>query len=147
MTELHITCGIQGSGKTTLAKKLSLNDNTALYIYDTFAEKGWNPALRYSLYEQIRQQLILNKNVIYDDMNLTIASREKLLSYFKDVDCKKIIHVMNTPLEVCLERHHKRAVGHTCLPDRFIQMCFKRYETPTIDEGWDEIIYHDYIKE
>jgi shikimate kinase len=49
MTELHITCGIQGSGKTTLAKKLSLNDNTTLYIYDTFAAEGWNSALRCSL--------------------------------------------------------------------------------------------------
>lgn len=147
MIELHIMCGIQGSGKTTFAKELSAKNNIILYNYDVIAKTNWRPKLIHFICEQIKQDLCANKSAVYDDMNLIIKNRELLLSYFKDINCKKIIHVMNTPLEICLQRHHKRAAGHACLPDCYIELCSKKYEPPTLDEGWDEIIYHNYAEE
>ena len=147
MAEFHVMCGIQGSGKTTFAEELAAKNDIILYNYDIIAKTNWRSRLIYIIYEQIKQDLYTNKSVIYDDMNLIIKNRKNLLSYFKDVNCKKIIHVMNTPLDICLERHHKRANGNACLPDYYIELCSKNYEPPTLEEGWDEIIYHNYTEE
>ena len=147
MVELHITSGIQGSGKTVLAQALAIEKKANLYIYDLIAAEHVLPPLYKSIYKLIKIKLLNGENAIYDNMNLTITDRLELLEYFKNIDCKKILHVMNTPIEICLDRHHKRAGGRPCLPDRFIYLCAKKYEPPTLEEGWDEIIYHEYQKE
>lgn len=142
LKELHVMCGIQGSGKTTLAKQLVISKNAVLYNYDTifWESKTYTPIL--DIYKQMKLSLLQGKNIIYDNLNITVLSREFLLKYFKRLECKKIIHVMNTPLEECLKRRQERAVGQY-LSDCHVLSCYKDYVPPVFEEGWDEIIYHN----
>lgn len=51
---------------------------------------------------------ILNTNIILDDLHLTKEWRLRLLDAINNIPCKKILIVMTTPLEECLERNSKR---------------------------------------
>ena len=71
--------------------------------------------------------------------------RKRLINALENVECIKILHIMQTNLHQCIERNHKRDYGK--LSDIALKHCYAEYEEPTLDEGWDEIIYHEYIEE
>lgn len=134
LANLFILCGIQGSGKSTLAKTLA-NEDTVLYEVDKFSSN------KEFLYKNIRNDLLNGKSVIIDGTYATKIVRLKLLNYFVDIDCNKTVIVMTTPLNECLIRNSKRK-GKARVSDTIIQTLYKNYETPTLEEGWDEIIYY-----
>lgn len=139
---LFVTCGIPGSGKTTLAKKLSQEYNLTLYSYDELKANRrleWGRLSTYIL-GLVRQSLTANQNVIIDNLYITKESRCKLLSDISDIPCKKILIALQTPLEECKARDKSRASHY--LGARTIDRFNDEYESPTIDEGWDEIVYY-----
>lgn len=143
MVDVHVMCGIQGSGKTTLSKRIAINYDAALYCYDALPKGHWNNDAHPSMYERILQDLKEGKTVVCDDLNTTKERRQALLDALCDVECKKVLHVMQTPLDVCLERNRQRDSNAGKLPDWALLRCHDKYDPPSIDEGWDEIIYHD----
>ena len=46
---------------------------------------------------------------------------------------------MNTPLEECICRNAQRP---NPLPHFIVNSFYKKFEEPTLDEGWDEILYY-----
>ena len=141
ITSIHVICGIQGSGKTTLAKQLVFKHDAVLYSYDTFPKGHCSNDAHPVMYERMVQDLKKGKAIVCDDLNITKENRQTLLNALCSVEFKKVLHIMQTPLELCIKRNRKRGYGR--LPDIVLRHCYEKYEPPTLDEGWDEIIYHD----
>lgn len=143
MMNIYILSGPPASGKTTYSQELAKQNNIVLYSYDELKKKCK------SFYEEkeVRKQMIVNilkdlandKDVILDDLNITKNTRTLLLKHFQQIPCKKICISMTTSLEECLLRDSMRV--HS-LPQYLIKKIFEKYETPTFDEGWDEILYY-----
>lgn len=142
MAKIFVMCGIPASGKTTLANQLSHKYESVVYSYDELRKNRLSKCMPTRPYftNLIRQSLINNQNVIVDDLYTTKESRHKLLSDISDIACEKILIVLQTPLETCIERDKTRTSHNLC---RGVICNFnKRYEQPTLDEGWDKILYY-----
>jgi tRNA uridine 5-carbamoylmethylation protein Kti12 len=144
MGTIHAMCGIQGSGKTTLSKQLAIDHNATLYCYDALPKGHWSNDAHPAMYERIAQDLKDEKTVVCDDLHTTRKMRQTLIEALYGVECKKVLHVMQTPLDVCLERNRQRNCNEGKLPDWALLRCHDKYEAPSLDEGWDEIVYHEY---
>lgn len=139
---LYAMCGIPGSGKTTLAQEFSRELDSTLYSYDDLKANRrleWGRLSTYIL-GLIRQSLENNQDIIIDDLYITKESRLQLLSGISDIPCKKILIALQTPLDVCIERDRLRK-SHN-LGRITINNFNKKYEPPSLDEGWDEIVYY-----
>lgn len=134
MGTLYITCGLPGSGKTTLSEQLSKNYNLKLYCFDKL-KRTFD---RYTIIKNIEKDL-MEFDVIMDDLFLTQKSRLFLLENI-NVSCEKIVLVLNTPLEVCIQRNEQRDF-RDYLSEDFIRDLQKRYQPPSYDEGWDDILF------
>lgn len=135
MVFLYIFCGLPGSGKTTMSKKIAEEQNLVRLSFD---ELG---CLQHKeLINPILEALKDNKSVVVDALFYRTIQRDIILQAMKNIDCKKILIYMNTPLEECIRRNKERS-SHQ-LPDDFIRAIYNSIQIPTLDEGWDEIIYY-----
>ena len=138
---LIVFCGLPGSGKTTTARKLAKQFNAKLYSFDEYKIKARQmPGMssHQRLYQQVKSDIISGNNVVLDDLHTKLVWRQELLQSLNDISCKKILVVMTTPLEECLERNRYRAAR---LSDFIIYNLYKSYQPPELSEGWDEILY------
>lgn len=136
---IYILCGIPASGKSTFAKELSECCNAKLYCYDDLPN-AHNPRqkdlIHAKMWTAIVDDLHNGFNVVCDDLHTKKQWRLNILNAISEVDCKKILVVMNTPLEICLYRNTNRQAR---LPDIVLYDLYDKYEPPDISEGWDEI--------
>ena len=133
MVKLIVFSGIPGSGKTTLSKQLAEENN---YVRISMDEGGY---LRHSdMIEIIKDNLEKGKTVVADSIYDLRIHRENLLNAVKDIECEFICMVMETPLEECIRRNKGR---ENPLPTMMIECIHRHYEIPSLDEGWDEILY------
>lgn len=142
MANCYVLCGIPGSGKSTLAIRLSEQNKAKLYRFDDMPESRISKKSRHAhetIWRNVAEE-VEYQNVVFDDLNTTLFFRQKLLEQLSKVDCKKILYVITTPLGECLERNSKR-IGKERLPDFIVTSLYSNFEQPTLDEGWDEIIY------
>lgn len=141
MNNFYVLCGIPDGGKTTFSQELADNTNSKLYHFDDIPESR-DPVkskdAKEKMYQEILKDLSTDHDVILDDLHTKLKWREDLLNIVKDINCKKILIVMTTSLEECLSRNRQRKAR---LPDFVIQILSQSYKVPTIDEGWDEIIW------
>ncbi len=140
---LFVLCGIPGSGKTTLSTKIAFINKAKIYHYDDFKKNFKYPHFKQVhqyLYKQIIQDLLSGNDIVLDDLHTCFEWRESLLSTLKDIPCKKILIVMTTPLEECVRRNAQRE-GRARLPDSVIYHLSRRYQPPSLEEGWDDIQY------
>ena len=131
---LIVLCGAPGSGKTTLSMELVKKYGAIRYSLDEM--KYFRH--RY-LIPHIKDSLKLGNNVIVDATYHMKEFRVELINGVKDIDCKKILIYMNTPLEECINRNSQRIQP---LPKAMVEGIFRQIQTPTSDEGWDEILYY-----
>lgn len=138
---LYIFCGIPASGKSTLSRQLAEQHNAKLHCYDNLPN-AHNPrqkdAVHTQMWTSIVEDLQNGHNVVCDDLHTTKEWRENTLKALTDVDCRKILVVMTTPLEECLKRNANREAR---LPDFVLYDLNEKFELPTLDEGWDDIWY------
>lgn len=138
---IYVLCGIPASGKSTLSQSLSEQLNLKLYCYDEYKKETKptdNEKAHQRIFNEIKKDLLSGQDVILDDLHLVLEWRTALLSSLKDIECKKMLIVVQTPIEVCIERDKTRK-SHT-LGEGVIRHLNNRYCPPSLDEGWDEII-------
>jgi tRNA uridine 5-carbamoylmethylation protein Kti12 len=132
--KLIIFCGISGSGKTTKSREI-FNDYNALRLsFDEMHCFQHN-----ELIPHILKALMDGNNVVVDSLYIERWQRVELLSAVAGIGCEKILVVINTPLDECLKRNQNREVR---LPDFVLHDLYNKFEFPTLDEGWDEILYY-----
>lgn len=125
-----------GAGKSTLSHKLTEQYNAVRYSFDEIK------CLRHSeLIELITTSLKNGESVVADSLYSEVKLRKELLEAVKDIECNKICIYITTSLEECLRRNAKRE-GKARLPDWVIEHIYETFEPPTLDEGWDEILYY-----
>ena len=142
MSTLYMMVGIPGSGKSTFAKTLKgkyvSRDEIRFKLLqnedDYFSKE--KEVFQKFIYE-IKKGLIENKDVIVDATHINKNSRNKVLS--KVCPIKTIAVVMDTPLDICLQRNAQRS-GRAFVPEDAIRNMYQNMTIPNYDEGFDDII-------
>lgn len=132
MTTLYLFCGSPGSGKTTISKQMAEQYNAERISFD---ERHY---IRHTdMILPIVEALTDGKNVIADSVFSHVKQRTAILDAVQDIQCKKVLVYMTTPLDECLRRNANRK---NRLPDFVVESFYNSFEPPTLAEGWDEII-------
>lgn len=134
MQTLYVMCGIPGSGKSTLSKKLANEQNLVRLSLD---EMGY--VRQHKLIPHIVDALKEGKSVVADSLYTKEKWRTELLKAVKPIGCRCVLLHMSTPLDECIRRNAGR---ENTLPDFVIEDIYNSIEPPTLDEGWDEIILY-----
>lgn len=168
---LACLCGLQGSGKSTYAKKLkdefeknNLGKKCVIVSSDQIRADypelaSDNTKVFNKVYADINYWLRQGDCVIFDATNTTIKSRRQIFQRVTE-PCKKICYILNTPYEECRERLLKR--NQNCdrtynietgenIPNPFyvpieaLEKYHKSFEIPFYEEGWNEIVITNII--
>lgn len=141
-SKLLVLCGIPGSGKTFLSRRLAAEHSAMLYCYDDIPG-AHDPARQVELHRQMWENatcdLRSGRTVVLDDLHTTRAMRSDMLAALGGVDCEKTIIVMQTPYDTCVRRNASRQMK---LPEFILRSLYERFIPPEPEEGWDEIIQY-----
>ena len=149
MNKLYFLCGVQGSGKTTYARENKERLNAEIIStdrirldYAPIEEKDVFP----KAYELIKENL-KEKNVIFDATNITVEARKVNIDNVFNIVNKDEIELICICLivnkEICKQRVEKRNQldGEIYLPLEVIDSYSERFELPTVEEGFKEILF------
>lgn len=140
--------GPSGSGKSTYAEQLkkigyahvSSDCMRALLYGDESVQT--NPAKVFKFCKELTA-FYLNRgiNVVFDATNLTRRDRIKLLKGIKELlsgeyEVEYNCEVFTTSIETCITRQNMRSRK---VSEEVIRKQFKKYQEPSIDEGWTGI--------
>ena len=134
MPSLFVLCGSPGSGKTTLSKKLAEEHDATRYSFDEMRCFSHN-----ELFPHVLGSLLRCENVVVDALFTREVWRKTLLETVQDLNCKRILIRMTTPLEECIRRNAQRP---NPLPEFVVRDIYNHIELPTLSEGWDDIWYY-----
>ena len=164
MNKLYILCGLPYSGKTTLRKELVKKLHFDYVSVDEIMKErnmwreghptqdDWNEA--YSIaYEQIKHLLKQNRNVIFDNANLTTQERGVAKQIAQSLEVQSMLIYIKTSMEEIMKRRKENEItklrGH--LEDNLLKSAIDKFEEPTVEEN--PIIYNaqmnldEWIKE
>lgn len=127
-------CGSPASGKSTLSKQIANEQSLVRLSLD---EMGY--IRQHKLIPHVIDALKEGKSVIADSLYTKEKWRTELLQAVKPIECRCILLRMSTPLDECIRRNRGR---DGALPDFVIEDIYNSIEPPTLDEGWDEILYY-----
>ena len=147
---LYVMCGLQGSGKSTYAKRTKFPTVVTVVSSDEIRKEfpdAKNDTVFQILYKRVNELLAQDKSVVLDATNITIKSRRQIFQNVK-VPCTKTCIIMNTSYGICVERVKARnAKGDDhYVPLEVLERYYKSFEVPFYEEGWDsiEIEHMDY---
>lgn len=140
--EFLMVVGLPGSGKSTYIEKYYSNYH--VHSSDAIREElsgdvnnqDINKQVFSTLHKRVKDDLVAGHNVVYDATNISWKRRKAFLQELKNVDCRKICHVIATPFEVCLEQNKNR---DRVVPYNVIERMYKNFDIPWYNEGWDDI--------
>ncbi len=149
MNKFIMMVGLPGSGKSTIAKELSIMENADLHSSDNLREELFGDAknqdsnglIFQELYKRISRDLLEGTSVIYDATNLGYKKRKSLLEKLK-VGCYKECYMVATPYEKCQKQNCARSRR---VPEKVIENMYRGIFVPQYFEGWDhiEIVFND----
>ena len=145
MNTIYMMCGIPLSGKSNIAKELSIEKDAVIHSSDSLREELWgdesiqqdNKELFRELHTRIKSDLGTGQNVIYDATNINYKRRMAFLQDIKDIDCEKIAVLCMKPYEDCLKDNQER---DRVVPEDVIKRMYKTFVIPQSFEGWDSVI-------
>lgn len=120
---ITLICGLPNAGKTTFSNR-----------YENVVHFDECPMPRHEIFQKIVAEA--TGDVYAEGVCNSKSSRGMLLNSIKNKNEKKVCIWIDTPLEVCL----KREESFRGRPLDMVINHSRRFEPPTIDEGWDEII-------
>jgi len=152
MSTLYVLVGVPGSGKSTWIGHQTFNwDNTVIVSTDRFVERyaisvgktygevfeEYMPTAVELMAESALLAFAEDKDVVWDQTSTTIKTRAKKLRMAPDT-YTKIAVVFNTPSPAV----HARMLDRPgkVIPEEVMQDMIARFEMPTVEEGFDNII-------
>ena len=127
-----IMIGIQGSGKSTFYHKY-LSDSYVRVNLDTLKTRHQENLL---ISECIRN----GKSFAVDNTNPTRADRQRYIPLAQYAGYKIVGYFMESKLQTCIERNNQRT-GTARIPATAIAATSNKLQTPTYDEGFDELYF------
>lgn len=149
---LHMTCGKAGSGKSTLARTLAGQGGTVLIAEDAWLSALYSDQMS-SIQDYVRCSAKLRDvmgphvsallgagvSVVLDYPANTVETRAWMRGILAGTDAAHVMHVLDLPDEVCLDRVNARnAEGEhpfTLSEEQFRKLS-QHYVAPTPDEGF-----------
>jgi predicted kinase len=146
LSKLILFCGLPGSGKTTLAKKLEKEYGAVRLNTDEWmADLGFDPnneevhkKLQDRLWELAKELLKAGQDVILENGLWTRAERDDKRRDAKELGVSTELHYLNVPLEELVRRLEARNVvsehGHAVVTKDEIEEFAKIFEAPSAEE-------------
>lgn len=147
---LIMTVGVQGSGKSTWAKKFALDNPDVLYLS---TDKIWltigpmsDRSIARKVYPILTQQaeaaLRNRQSVLLDATFIRKAWRKDYVKLGRRLGAKLVAHVFKADRDTLIERvQHRAANGGLNVPVEIIDKYIAQFEPPDKTE-FDEIINH-----
>jgi len=141
MTQFMMLVGIAGSGKSTIAEKIS---NSAVYLSsDKLREEllgdennqDKNSDIFVEMAKRTKEALQAGFDVVYDATNISRKKRRGLLQQLPKNVTKRVIY-MATEMDVIKYQNENR---DRVVPPEVIDRMYKNMQVPIYSEGWDDI--------
>lgn len=144
MNKFIMLVGLVASGKSTVGEKLSQEFNTIIHSSDNLRQELFgninevtkNNELFTELHRRVKEDLLNNRNVIYDATNISHKKRKSFIENLNKTPCQKVCYLIATPYEKCLKQNQLR---ERKVPEYVIEKMYKSFYIPQYYEGWDEI--------
>lgn len=132
--ELIISIGLPGSGKSTYYRKYLAGSHTQIS----------KDLMSGSKKEQIQREMIIRaltegKNVVIDNTSVTAEIRKPLIDLGHQYGANVIAYYFATTIKECIARNAQRD-GRARVPNIAIYTMAKKFQEPTIAEGFNDIL-------
>lgn len=153
MNKFYMMIGVPGSGKSTIAEEIALNEPAIIVSSDVIRGELYgdesiqgDPAKVFRIvHENVKHYLSKGCNVIMDATNINSKKRATFLREINKVcpDCEKIAVVVVADKDTCVSRDlfRKRTAGYDV-----IERMIANFQPPFYYEGWDAIYYYNTSK-
>ncbi len=136
-----LAIGLPGSGKSSWFKRHNIrplsSDLLRQLLFDDPEEQRFQDLVFVNLRSMLKARLIAKRPMNYvDATNLTPHDRRNWIKLAKDFGYDVQGVFFDVPLEVCLERNHKRS---RTVSDEVMRKMAGKLRPPTFDEGFSKI--------
>ena len=136
-----LAVGLPGSGKSSWFKRHNISplssDLLRSLLFDDPAEQRFQDLVFSNLRSMLKARLIARRPTNYvDATNLTPQERQHWIKLAKDFGYEVHAVFFDVPLEVCIERHHRR---DRLVPEDVMRKMAEKLRAPTFDEGFAKI--------
>jgi predicted kinase len=136
-----LAIGLPGSGKSSWFKRHAIlplsSDLLRQLLFDDTEEQRFQDLVFSNLRSMLRARLIARRPVNYvDATNLTPHDRQSWIKLAKDYGYDVQGLFFDVPLELCLERNHRRS---RTVSDDVMRRMAAKLKPPTFDEGFSKL--------
>lgn len=136
-----LAIGLPGSGKSSWFKRHSIrplsSDMLRELLFDDAHEQRFQDLVFSNLRSMLKARLIARRPMNYvDATNLTPHDRQSWIKLAKDYGYDVQGVYFDVPLEICLERNHKRT---RTVEDDVMRRMAAKLKAPTFEEGFSKI--------
>ena len=136
-----LAIGLPGSGKSSWFKRHNItplsSDMLRALLFDDPTEQRFQDLIFSNLRSMLKARLIAKRPLNYvDATNLTPHERQSWIKLGQDYGYEVQAVFFDVPLEVCLERNHKR---ERVVADDVMRRMSAKLKAPTFEEGFSKI--------
>lgn len=136
-----LAIGLPGSGKSSWFKRHNItplsSDMLRSLLFDDPTEQRFQDLIFSNLRSMLKARLIARRPLNYvDATNLTPHERQSWIKLGHDYGYEVQAVFFDVPLEVCLERNHKR---ERVVADDVMRRMSAKFKPPTFEEGFSKI--------
>jgi predicted kinase len=136
-----LAVGLPGSGKSSWFKRHNItplsSDMLRSLLFDDPSEQRFQDLVFSNLRSMLKARLIAHRPLNYvDATNLTPQERSNWIKLGKDFGYEVQAVYFDVPLEVCIERHHRR---DRLVPEDVMRKMSAKLKAPTFEEGFSKI--------
>jgi predicted kinase len=136
-----LAIGLPGSGKSSWFKRHNVrplsSDLLRELLFDDAEEQRFQDLVFSNLRSMLKARLIARRPMSYvDATNLTPHDRQSWIKLAKDYGYDVQGVFFDVPLEVCMERHHRR---NRVVSEDVMRKMAARLKPPTFEEGFSKL--------
>ncbi len=136
-----LAVGLPGSGKSSWFKRNNItplsSDMVRVVLFDDPTEQRFQDLVFSTLRSMLKARLIARRPMSYvDATNLTPQERHNWIKLARDFGYEVHAVFFDVPLDVCIERHHRR---DRIVPEDVMRKMSAKLKAPTFEEGFSKI--------
>ena len=136
-----LAIGLPGSGKSSWFKRHNVaplsSDMVRSLLFDDVREQRFQDLVFSNLRSMLKARLIAKRPMNYvDATNLTPQERQHWIKLAKDYNYEVHAVFFDVPLEVCIDRHHRR---DRVVPEDMMRRMAAKLKAPSFQEGFAKI--------